>query len=336
MQLRENRTLHAILFFTFATVLSLCAGEIAIRIISNKLMIYNIEMLKYGIELKMRDPMNELTHVHKANSFSHLMGVDISLNSMGHRSRELITPKPVGEKRIYAAGSSVTMGWGVPEKQVFSFLAEESLNQFGQTKYNFINAGVGNYNTISSIKMLHRRFNEIKPDMVILQYFIADVEPREMGRDNWLLQKTYLGSYFYNDIRGIVFRNSYSNLFEYYNKLYQDDSIPWQQTLSQILQLKNFLAEKEVPLLIVIIPDFHNLSNESPYQALYQKMQSAFQSMDIQTLNTFPQLQALYGNRESQLWVQPNDPHPNAVAHSVMASLLLDYFAKNKTLDTGL
>ena len=192
MQFRKNEVLNLILFFVFATVLSLGAGEIAIRIISNQVMIYNIEMLKYGVDLKLLDPMNEVSHIHKANSSSHLMGVDISLNSMGNRGRELISPKPAGEKRIYVAGSSLTMGWGVPEMQVFSYLVEEKLNQSGQSKYNFINAGVGNYSTFSSVSMLYRRFDEVKPDMIILQHFIADVEPRDVGKNNWLLQKSYL------------------------------------------------------------------------------------------------------------------------------------------------
>ena len=161
MQFRKNEVLNLILFFVFATVLSLGAGEIAIRIISNQVMIYNIEMLKYGVDLKLLDPMNEVSHIHKANSSSHLMGVDISLNSMGNRGRELISPKPAGEKRIYVAGSSLTMGWGVPEMQVFSYLVEEKLNQSGQSKYNFINAGVGNYSTFSSVSMLYRRFDEV-------------------------------------------------------------------------------------------------------------------------------------------------------------------------------
>ena len=172
--------------------------------------------------------------------------------------------------------------------------------------------------------------------MVILQYFIADVEPREVGRDNWLLQKTYLGSYFYNDIRAIIFKNSHSSLFDFYKKLYLDESIPWKQTLDQISQLKQFLAEKKIPLLIMIIPDLQDLSKGSPYEPLYQKMESAFQAMGVQTLNTFSGYQTLFEKRESQLWVHPNDPHPNALGHRLMADLLYDYFTKNKISETGL
>lgn len=333
---RKNEVFHAIVFCTFAVVLSLAAGEATIRVVSDHLLIYNIEMLKYGNELKMRDPLNEVSHIHRPNSSAHLMGVDIALNSMGNRSRELLNPKPAGEKRIYVAGSSVTMGWGVPENQLFTYLLEEKLNQSGPMKYNLINAGVGNYGTFSSTKIFYRQFEKTSPDMVILHYFIADVEPRDLSRDNSLLQKTYLGAYVYNDIRGLIFKKNYGSLFDYYRSLYSDDSPAWQQTQSDILQLKNFLADKKIPLLIVIVPDFHNLSEGTPYQALYQKMQSAFEHMDIKTLNTFPDFQKLYGGKESLLWVQPNDPHPNAAGHRVMADLLYNYFAKNVVSEAGI
>lgn len=329
MKTKKNEILYAIVFITFAVVLSLGVGEVALRLVSNSLLIYNIEMLKYSNELKMADPLNEVSHVHKPNAFAHLMGVDISLNSVGNRSRELSNPKPAGEKRVYVAGSSVTMGWGVSENQVFSYVAEEKLNHLGQTKYNFINAGVGNYGTFSSTRIFYRQFEKANPDMVILHYFITDLELRDLSRDNSLLQKSYLAAYVYNDIKGFVFRNSYSSLFDYYDKLYQDDSPQWQQTQNEILVLKNFLSQKNIRLLIMIVPDFHNLSEGTSFQGLYERMQSAFERMDIKTLNTFPYFQRLYGNKESQLWVQTNDPHPNATGHGVMADLLYDYFLKN-------
>lgn len=333
---KNNKILHAIVFLTVAVVLSLAAGETTLRFVSDHVLIYNIEMLKYGNQLKMRDPLNEISHVHRPNSSARLMGVDISLNSLGNRSRELVTPKPAGEKRVYVAGSSVTMGWGVAEHQVFTYMAEEKLNQSGVNKYNLINAGVGNYGTSSSAKIFYRQFEKTNPDMFVLHYFIADVEPRDLRRDNSFLQSTYLGAYIYNDIQGLIFKNSYGSMFDYYDRLYSDDSAAWKQTLQDIFQLKKFLNDRKIPFLIVIVPDFYNLSEGTPYQALYQKMQLAFESMNIKTLNTFPEFQKRYSGHESVLWVQPNDPHPNAVGHRLMADLLYDYFLKNITPGAGL
>lgn len=327
--MKKKDIFYAILFFTFAFVLSFGVGELALRFISSQIMIYNIEMLKYGSELKLRDPMSEVSHIHKPNSSAHLMGVDINLNSLGNRSRELSRIKPADEKRIYVAGSSVTMGWGVPENQIFTRLVEEKLNQNAKNHYSFINAGVGNYGTFSSIKIFYRQFEKTKPDMVILHYFIADVEPRDTHRDNSFLQKSYLASYLYGDIQGLIFKYKYKNLFNYYNLLYKDDSPAWQETQSDIKKLKSFLDLKKIPFLIMIVPDFHNLAPGTPYSGLYEKMQQAFTKMGISTLNAFPEFQRIYGTKECLLWVQTNDPHPNSTGHALMAQILYEYLAKH-------
>jgi hypothetical protein len=328
----KNEKLYAFLFFTFAIVLSLGIGEIAIRLISDRFMIYSLEMFKYGKELKMHDPEGELSHVHRPNSTSHLMGVDITLNSMGNRSRELSDPKPAGEYRVYVAGSSIVLGWGVPEKNTFTSLTESRLNHESGSNYNFINAGVGNYGTFASTTLLYRRFEKVKPDMVILTYFIADIEPWAI-KYNPFVQHLFLGAYLYSDIEGVFFKRKYANLFEYYDNLYQDSSEPWKNVKSNVLQLSKYLAAKNVPLLVVIVPDLHNLSNGTPYAALYAKMQSAFEGMNIPTINTFSQFQKEYSGKESMLWIKANDPHPNSAGHKVISDVLYEFFSKKNTLD---
>src|SRR5881392_3047860 len=101
-------------FFLVATSLTLGAGEIAIRVIASHHLIYNIEMVKYATELKVRDPRREVSHVHRPSSSAHLMGVDIALNSLGDRGPELQNPKDPQRKRVLVLGSPITLGWGVP------------------------------------------------------------------------------------------------------------------------------------------------------------------------------------------------------------------------------
>ena len=101
-----------IVFMVVATSVTLAVGEIVIRAIASQHLIYNIEMVKYATELKMRDPLGEVSHVHRPSSSAQLMGVDISLNSLGDRGPELKNPKDPDCKRVLVMGSSITMGWG--------------------------------------------------------------------------------------------------------------------------------------------------------------------------------------------------------------------------------
>ena len=75
----------------------------------------------------------------------------------------------------------------------------------------------------------------------------------------------------------------------------------------------------------MIIPDFHNLAANSPYEGVYEKIAAKFRDLGIATINTFPIFQKLYGGHESELWIDEEDPHPNFKAHVVMADLLYDY-----------
>ena len=79
---RRELTL-GILFLVAATALTLGVGEIAIRVITSRRLVYNIEMVKYARELKQRDPRGVVSHVHRPSRSAKLMGVEIALNSLG-------------------------------------------------------------------------------------------------------------------------------------------------------------------------------------------------------------------------------------------------------------
>src|SRR4051812_1676841 len=93
-----------------ALTVTLSAAEIALRVRSTYKNIYNIEMVKYATELKMPDPEGQVSHVHQRNKTAKLMGVEVSLNTLGNRGPDLAVQKPANTKRVFVLGSSVTMG----------------------------------------------------------------------------------------------------------------------------------------------------------------------------------------------------------------------------------
>jgi hypothetical protein len=328
---KRRETIFKILFLLIATALTLAAGEIVLRVIASRTLIYNIEMVKYAKELKKPDPRGEASHVHVPSGSAHLMGVDIALNSLGHRSRELPKEKKPGTKRVFVLGSSITMGWGVPADKVFTAVAEDRLNSakpFGPAvSFEMANAGIGNYNTYFQYKLFQNQYPVVKPDMVVLHYFISDVEPRSMGRNNPILKHSFLADYFFDRFSNIQFRmnKSRTDLFSHYSELYTDDSQAWNQTRQYISEMRDTTRKDNVPFVIMIIPDIHDLSPGSPYRDLYGKMEAAFKALQIPTVNTFDDFQKNFGDDVSKLWVQSDDPHPNAKGHALMADILYDY-----------
>lgn len=324
--------LRGLASLAFGIALALLMGEVAVRIMAAETLIYNIEMVKYAKELKMPDPRGEVSHVHRPNASAHLMGVDISLNSLGHRNPEL-PPRAPGEKRVLVLGSSVTMGWGVPLEQTFTSLVEQRFNKelpLGPgTRIAIANAGIGNYNTFAQSRLFARQYPEVKPDLVVLHYFISDAEPRPPARNSAVLRYSYLADYCYDRFRTLALAaQGKSDLFKYYSAIYDDSQPYWNETLSEIVGMRDRAAADGVPFFVIIIPDFHNLRPGSPYGSLYAKMEQGFLRRGIRTINTFPIFQEKYGGEESELWIQRDDPHPNAKGHALMADLLYDEVSK--------
>ena len=78
---------------TYVVYLAIC-GEIMIRILSSFILIYDVEMLNYAKQIKMKSTVPGLLHQHRPNARARLMGVDFETNDLGHRSRPLATPSP--------------------------------------------------------------------------------------------------------------------------------------------------------------------------------------------------------------------------------------------------
>jgi hypothetical protein len=324
---RRRELFLGLAFSVIATAVTFAVGEAVIRAVAHRRAIYNIEMVRYATELKMADPRGEVSHVHRPSSQARLMGVDISLNSLGARGPEL-APRSPSRKRVLVLGSSITMGWGVPFDETFTATAERLLNTsrpFGsQTSFEFVNAGIGNYNTVFQHALFRRQFPVVQPDLVVLHYFLSDVQPRTMGRNSAILRHSFFAAFLFDRWTHVKLRfgGDYKDLFTFYNDLYADDSAAWRVTQQHVREMRDASARAGAPFIVVITPDIHDLSTRTPYKALYERIGSTFQRMGIPVVSTFDALQGAFGANVSALWVQSDDPHPNAKGHAVMADVL--------------
>lgn len=334
MKNRSTITLFLI-FAICALSITFILGELTIRLVSSRKHIYNIEMVKYASELKMRDPEGLVSHVHRPNARANLMGVDIQLNSLGHRSRELQAEKKETEQRIYLMGASGTLGWGVTQEETYSSLLEKELNAKSLHKhYEVINAGIGNYGTKEQYFLLKKQLAQVKPDHVVLTYYISDVIPREVGNDNPIYHYSYLAAYLANAANVVTYALSgKSSLSEYYGQFYDVKNPHWIEAKENINEIKKLCDQHGISFSIMMLPDIHNLTQGTPLKAIYEKIEADFNGQGFKTLNIFPTLQAEFAGREQEIWIQANDPHPNAKGHKVVAQQLLDFFSKENIIN---
>jgi lysophospholipase L1-like esterase len=327
-RLKKKELVRRIVSMLVGTAIALVVGEVVVRIVAATSLIYNIEMVRYATDLKEPDPKGEISHVHKTNASAHLMGVDVSLNSLGHRSPELVNPKDPNKKRVFVLGSSVTMGWGVTTDQLFTTLVQKKFEK-DNVPIEIANAGIGNYNTVAQSVLFGRQYPIVKPDLVVLHYFISDPEPRPPGKNSAILRHSFLAAYLYDRFRTLgLAAEGKNDLVAHYTEIYDDKNPYWKDTLDRISAMRDTCAHDKVPFVVMVIPDFHNLKNGTPYGALYEKMEKGFVERGITTINAFPEFQKKYGGNEGELWIQPDDPHPNAKGHELMADLLYAWMAK--------
>ena len=137
---------------------------------------YNTEMARYARELKVI--VNDKYFEHRPNRSGRYYDVKIKTNSMGWREdKDYTIEKPDGVKRIIVLGDSITLGWGVVSERTYVKVLARLLNEDPNLKHKFevVNTGAGNYNTTLERMMLQRslRYN---PDLIIIGWFINDVE----------------------------------------------------------------------------------------------------------------------------------------------------------------
>ena len=298
--------LYNVLVFFGILLFSFFAGELIIRIISANKFIYNIEMVKYAKQLKIRDPEGIVSHIHKKNTSAKLMGVEIALNNLGNRGKDFTASSEANNRRILVMGSSITMGWGVPSDSVFTSITERKLNTEkplgDDIFFEIVNAGIGNYNSFYQYRRFLTQYPIVKPDAVVLHYFINDAESNPRRNDNFFLKHSLLAAYFYDKINILKFSlDKSSNLVDYYGSLYRDYNQFWRDAQASILKIRDICKEDNVPFMIMIIPDFHNLSEDSPYKGHYRKIYEAFKNYDIPVINCFTLFQKQFGNNEKIL-----------------------------------
>jgi len=330
-----NMTLLAIFM-----VLTLGFCEIAVRVLCKAYIFYDIEMWRYAVDLKQPNSNPDLSHEHRPGTMGYLMGVDVAINSKGLRDAEHAYEKSDSTFRILLLGDSITMGWGVPQDQIYADILEVQLNRNPPLpdvkKFEVINAGVGNYNTSHELFYLESEGLKYNPDMVMVCFFINDGEiinaPEAIG---FLDRNSYLWAMVQGRLdmiqRMIAVNKDY---VQFYNDLYLTGSperAAFEQAFNSMLQV---CRDQEMVPFVVIYPELHVTDGTYPFKSAHQLVEDISKVYDAPLVDLLPIYQ---GEIPESLWVAPDDAHPNAKAHSMAADAiyqkLVSYLKKQKPED---
>ena len=331
-----KRFLGNLMLLCCIVIFCFMAGEIVVRLFYSHFADYNMEMWRYASEMKRPMSSAKLPFFHSPNKQGTYYGVDIRTNSMGFRDNEYAIRKPKGTKRIIALGDSHTFGWGVPFEDLFSKELESKLNN-NNGRYEVINMGIGNYNSVMELELFRSKGLQLDPDMVILMFFINDTEAvpgRMPGLRYSIVRRSYLWAFLFDRIVTLKTRLSRGfNWNEYDAGLYsQENTKNLAESRQAIRELIGLCRENNIRLLIVNIPELHRFKDYPfPYATDYIK--ELAQEAQVAFLDLLP----VFSQYEPEsLWVSAEDPHAGPKAHGIIATEIYTKIAEDAGLSSHL
>jgi len=311
--------LRGVAFVIYVVVACAVGGEIVVRGLYDSFRNYNMEMWRYASDLKKPLDRENLPFHHWPNKRGTYYGAEIATNSLGFRDGGVEAPKPSDEQRVVFIGDSFTLGWGVESDETFSSELERLLNR-GAGGYRTINMGVGNYNTIMEVELFKWKGLELDPDLVILMYFVNDVEAvpaRKSALGYALVKHSYFSAFLFDRFTRLRSRLMEARRWnEYYAALYSSENAGnVEANAKSTNELIALCGQRGTGLLIVSIPDLHQLE-DYPFTYATEHIRALAEAGGVPFLDLRP---ALAGYEPQTLWVSPEDHHANVMANGVIA-----------------
>jgi lysophospholipase L1-like esterase len=322
--LKFKAFIYSCILLVTSLIFALLIGEFIIRVVFHRSMNFDMEMWKYATLVKMASDDPKLGHKHRPNCQAFLMGVEVTTNSFGMRGRQVLLKKPHDTYRIVLLGDSITMGWGVPQDKLYSTQLEKQLNiQIPEgfpsnMHYEVLNLGVGNYNTVQEVTSLYKIGLQFKPDLILLSYFLNDAELTPQPTSGFFIKNSYLYAFFISYLRTFQYNIGLLPSYkDYYSSLYVDNQPGWEAVKVALTKLSEIGKEHNIPIIIFIIPELHDLSSVTyPFMDIHKKLLLFGTSIKLPVIDLFYTFSDY--SPEEKLWVSPTDAHPNALGHTII------------------
>lgn len=303
-----------LLLLAIMLVVSALLLEVMMRLFVDDGITYELEMWRYARDVKVRDMRADLGHRHGANRNTVLMAVPVRTEEHGFRGPALPQQAPAGVARIAFVGDSTTMGWGVAEQDTFADLVVDRLRKRGR-KVDGFNSGVGNYNTLQELTLYRETGVPMKPDIIVLTYFINDAEPvptypaslgwLDLHSVSWIVLNYRLDSLF----RQFGERPDWKH---YYRALYDDKAAGWRVTQKALAGFADTAKQTGATLLVFHLPELRELKPYA-FPDVTDKVRKVVEAQGTPFIDLLPTIENL---EPSSLWVTVPDPHPNARANA--------------------
>lgn len=293
-----------------------------------------LALLSAEIILRVWDPLRP------EKGHSYLERVKKGKNSLGLRGKKEY-PLEHENFRVLAVGDSFTYGLQLHESGSWPRQLETILRRHDPT-IEVLNGARPGTSTHQQYRLYTRLFHNYKPDLVIIGFLLNDCTklcsncgPVELKKkvERMINRPTFPEkmSYLYKLYRvGMTKRRLTEETIKLYKTPYELNLPSYQECTAAFADFKKKADQDGFRLLVVIYPMLFGLQNaEYPFAAEHRKISEYLQSIGVEVLDLTP---AFKGNKDTDLWVQPTNSHPNRKANAIAAETVGRYLLENNLL----
>lgn len=261
--------------------------------------------------------------------------VKVVINGAGVRdSADLGFEKPEGQKRIVCLGDSVTFGWGVPIEMCWTELVEADLRRdMGDVRT--VNTGFcGTMMADESYYGLKFRFHKFDPDAVVMTLCLNDLFESNSGMRHMPpphQSPSKLWNIFATWWQGGP--TALPSGIDWGAKLLSTEPRTWRNRYwigggpqKALRNMHEWCKERDVKFAVVIWPFFQCLDDSYPFQTIHDRVGEFCAEQGIPFLDL---IDAFRGQRDSEMWIAPNDAHANPTAQKIASPVIADFFRKH-------
>ena len=246
------------------------------------------------------------------------------------------------KNKIIVFGDSFTFGWGMNDNQTYVYILGEYLDKYKFQVNNVASAGnsiVGYWNNMKS------RVELYNPKLVIIGIYAGnDIGPDDNGIKVIDIDKVFkneqlnnINKWLYKNFKfwyyllNIIGKIKYYIHKDYYNPCLFISQQEYKNAFSNLASINNYLKEKEIDLLLVIIPPKNNLNYK---KSTVEKIIDDFCiPNNVKCINMQDEFKRLKTKNTYKYFYYKVDGHANPQGQKAIADTIYDYLVRNKLID---
>lgn len=257
-------------------------------------------------------------------------------NRAGFRGPE-VTEQPLpGILRIAVIGDSFVMGEGVLEEQAYAAVLSDVLRDGDPPRrLEVLNFGISGANIAHVLERLEGLVLSYAPDLIIYGLTVNDIEldgyRTTIDAQTIARQRALYGRFAQSRShllrllwpRWVSFRIGLrpppgTYLYEVLEN-YENNPQVWSNFTAALDRLAAIGRQRQIPVVVFIHPILAYTRAFHPFMTVYERIAAAVTERGMLAVDGFP---AVAGRQTESLWVSPDNPHPNALAHRLFAETL--------------